>query len=229
MKSYQPIVCRIAREANDRAILDMPSGGGWLAKDLNSTEIAIDGIDLFDARPEGYRNFHQADLDDGIPASLGQYDMVVSCEGFEHVSNPGLILKTIRDHLKPGGTVVITTPNTWHAASRFKMMMRGFYPGFPALAGKIKRGTHMHIMPWSWPQLHLYLTLAGFTDVKLHPCFEKRGIRMLDRFLAIPLKLYCRKHGRKAAGEEARKFWETAASPGSLYAQRLVVSAKAPR
>ncbi len=228
MKSYQPIVCGIAREINAKTILDMPSGGGWLVNDLRGTGAAIDGIDLFDARPEGYRSFMQADLDDGIPASLGSYDMIVSCEGFEHVANPGLILKTIREHLKPGGTVVITTPNTWHAASRFKMMMRGFYPGFPALAGKIKRGSHMHIMPWSWPQLHLYLTLAGFQNVTLHPCFEARGTRFIDRILGAPLKAYCRKHARKAPDAETRRFWEAAAGPGSLYAQRLVVSAKAP-
>lgn len=227
MKAYQPIVCGLVRETDARQVLDMPSGSGWLAKDLNAPEIAIDGIDLFDNRPGGYRNFMQADLDDGIPASLGQYDMIVSCEGFEHIANPGLILKTALQHLKPGGTLVITTPNTWHAASRLKMLLRGFYPGFPAIP-ETRRGMHMHIMPWSWPQLHLHLSLAGFTGIRLHPCFEEQRIRLFDRLMAIPLKLYCRKYARRAGNAQVKEFWETAASPGSLYAQRMVVSAKAP-
>ncbi len=226
MKSYQPIVCRIVRETKANTVLDMPSGTGWLSRDLNSPDIAIDGLDLFDQRPEGYRNFMQADIDDGVPSSLGRYDLIASCEGMEHIANPGLILKSIREHLNPGGTLVITTPNTWHAASRLKMLLRGFYPGFPAIP-KTKRGMHMHIMPWSWPQLHLHLSLAGFSDIKLHPCFEERGIRTFDRFLALPLKAYCRKHARKAESVEVKEFWETCGSPGSLYAQRLVVSAKA--
>ena len=31
--------------------------------------------------------------------------------------------------------------------------------------GKVRRGSHMHILPWSFPQLHLFLTLAGFARI----------------------------------------------------------------
>jgi SAM-dependent methyltransferase len=228
MKAYQPIVCRIAENAQARSILDLPSGTGWLARDISLRNVAIDGIDLYEGRPAGYRNFLQRDLEDGVPAELGSYDMVVSCEGIEHIANPGLFLKSARKHLSPGGTIVVTTPNTWHPAARLKYLSRGFFPGFPSLAGKIQPGTHMHVMPWSWPQLYLHLKLAGFSDIRLHPCVEDERTHFFEKLLALPMKAYCRRNERKARSREERDYWRTAGEPGSLYARRLVVSARNP-
>jgi SAM-dependent methyltransferase len=226
MKAYQPLVGEIARRVRPRTILDLPSGLGWLRAQIAMPDVAIDGIDLYEDAPAGYRNFLRRDLEDGVPAELGSYDMIVSCEGIEHIANPGLFLKSARQHLNPGGTLVVTTPNTWHPAARLKYLSRGFFPGFPSLAGKIQPGTHMHIMPWSWPQLYLHLKLAGFSEIQLHPCIEDERTHFFEKVLALPMKSYCRRNERKAQGEEERNYWRTAAEPGSLYARRLVVSGR---
>jgi SAM-dependent methyltransferase len=186
----------------------------------------VDGIDLYEQKPAGYRKFLIADLEDGAPEALGQYDMIVSCEGLEHIANPGLFLKSALKHLNPNGTIVITTPNTWYPAARTQYFSRGFFPGFPSLAGKIKAGSHMHIMPWSWPHLYLHLTLAGFCNIELHPCVETKKTNFIERLLALSMKTNCKSKARKANCSEEKRYWEIAASPGSLYARRLVVSAK---
>ena len=103
MKAYQPVVGNIARALRPRTILDLPSGHGWLRAQIAMPDVAIDGIDLYEGRPAGYRNFLQRDLEDGVPAELGSYDMIVSCEGIEHMANPGLLLKSARRHLRPRG------------------------------------------------------------------------------------------------------------------------------
>jgi SAM-dependent methyltransferase len=228
MKAYQSIVAEIARAVRPRTVLDLPSGSGWLRSRIAQPDVVIDGIDLYESQPRGYRNFLKRDMDEGIPEELGRYDLIVSCEGIEHIANPGLFLKSAREHLNPGGTVVVTTPNTWHSAARLKYFQRGFFPGFPSLAGKIAPGTHMHIMPWSWPQLYLHLKLAGFNDIRLHPCIEGERIHFFERLLAAPMKSYCQRNARSARSEEERNYWATAAEPGSLYARRLVVSARNP-
>lgn len=227
VKAYQPIVGAIAKAAAARSILDLPSGLGWLQSQVPDG-VEIDGIDLFEPKPAGYREFLAADLEDGVPSNLGSYDMIVSCEGIEHIANPGLFLKSVREHLKPGGTAVVTTPNTWHPAARLQYFARGFFPGFPSLAGKIERGTHMHIMPWSWPQLYLHFKLAGFTDIRLHPCLEQARTHLYEHILAFPMKSYCLRRIGKAKTSEEKEYWQTAAGPGSLFARRLVVSAKSP-
>ena len=228
MKAYQAIVVDIVRTRRPRSLLDLPSGLGWLPAQTSMLGVEIDGIDLYEDQPKGYRNFLKGDLDEGVPAELGCYDMIVSCEGIEHIANPGLFLKSARKHLSPGGTVVVTTPNTWHAAARVKYFLRGFFPGFPSLAGKIEAGTHMHIMPWSWSHLYLHLALAGFTDIELHPCIEDDRVHFYEKLLAIPMRSYCRRHAREAKSAEVREYWITAAEPASLYSRRLVVSARNP-
>jgi cyclopropane fatty-acyl-phospholipid synthase-like methyltransferase len=224
MKEYMPAVAAILATRPVATVLDTPSGSGWL-RAMIDPKVALDGIDLYDARPEGYRNFRAANLDHGLPDDLPTYDAIVSCEGLEHVGNPELFMRSAMARLNSGGTLIITTPNTWHPAARLQYFTRGFFPGFPSLAGRIERGTHMHIMPWSFSQLYLYLTLAGFADVTLHDLDEPKPRRAYERLLGVFGKAYCAGRLKKSANEEERRFWTQAGSPQSIYGRRLVVSA----
>jgi SAM-dependent methyltransferase len=229
MKTYQPIVCRLLEAARPQTVLDLPAGEGWLAQSLARPDLAIDGSDLYASQPPGYRDFMRHDLDLGIPSSWPRYDAIVSCEGIEHIANPGLFLNGAYEHLNAGGCLIVTTPNVWYPGARLQYFHRGFFPGFPPLVGKIERGTHMHIMPWTWPQLYLHLALAGFSSIELHPCLEDRRTRFIERIFVVPMRAYCRGKAKAAASEEERRFWQTAQTDGALLARRLVVSARKPQ
>jgi len=224
MKSYEPFVAQLLRERRPATVLDAPCGGGWLAGALDF-ERHLDGIDQFGASPPGYRNFQAADLDAGLPAGLSRYEAITCCEGLEHFANPDLFLRSAHRHLTPGGMLVVTTPNTWYPAARIQYLLRGFFPGFPSLAGKMKRGTHMHLLPWSFPQLHLFLTLAGFRDIRLHDVPEPRPKRLYEWLVGLPQYLYCRSRARAAQTEDERHYWRHAGSRQSVWGRRLVVSA----
>ena len=224
MKSYQPVVARLLREKRPAAVLDAPCGSGWLAHQLGAAA-QIDGIDLFGQPPPGYRSFRTADLDLGLPADLGQYDAIACCEGIEHFSNPGLFLCCAFRHLAPGGVLVVTTPNLWYPEARVQYLLRGFFPGFPSLAGKVRPGTHMHLVPWSFPQLHLFLTLAGFGRILLHDLDEPKPKRLYEWLVGLPQYLYCAHKARAAASRHERGYWTQAGSHQSVWGRRLVVSA----
>ena len=139
-------IVEILELSKPKMILDIPCGNGWLGKLLNYN-FEIDGIDLYDSKPNKYRNFQQYDLDKGLPVELLNYDAIVSCEGIEHLGNPLLLLNDVYKHLNYDGVLIISTPNIWNPASKLKFLFRGFFPSFPSLIGKIKKGEHMHIMP----------------------------------------------------------------------------------
>ncbi len=223
-KSNRPVAVKILNENRPATILDAPSGDGWLLRDLDY-QPEVTGLDLFEEKPAGYKDFQKADLDYGLPEDLGKFDAFVTCEGIEHVGNPLLLVEHASRHLNDGGLIVITTPNIWFPAARMQFFLRGFFPSFPCLVGKIKRGTHMHIMPWSFPQLYLYLKLAGFSDVQLHDVDEKKPKRFFERILGIPQRAYCRKKIRQAKNAEEKQFWTHTGSDQSTYGRRLVVSA----
>ena len=224
MKSYMSTVISVLNNKKPKTILDAPSGNGWLLP-LLSFETIIDGVDLFEETISGYRNIIQEDLDFGIPDSLLKYDAIVSCEGIEHFGNPALFLNTAKKHLNIGGIIIITTPNTWHPSARIQYLLRGFFPGFPCLVGKIHRGTHMHITPWSFPQLYLYLTLAGYTDIKLHNTTDKKPKHFFERIFGFPQKVYCRSKFKKSKSKEEENFWKMSGGSQSIFGRRLVVSA----
>jgi SAM-dependent methyltransferase len=226
LKPYQPVVASLLNQSRLATILDAPSGNGWLRR-LLKFDAQIDGLDLF-APPDGYRAFRNVDLDLGLPADLGLYENIVCCEGIEHLGNPDIFFKTTRHHLVPGGRLIVTTPNIWFPEARLQFSLRGFFPSFPCLVGRIERGTHMHIMPWSFPQLFLFFRLNGFEDITLHDIEEKKPKRMFERLLGLPQALYCRHKIRKSITEEERVFWSFAGSKQSMYGRHLVVSAATP-
>lgn len=223
-ESSKVVASEIIHQFRPKTILDAPSGGGWLTQRLQYAA-EVDGIDLFADSGSGYRRVIKHDLDYGLPSDLPKYDAVVCCEGIEHFANPDLFLKSARERLQPNGLLLVTTPNVWYPAARLQYLLRGFFPGFPCLIGKIERGTHMHIMPWSYPHLYLYLKLNGFRDIQLHEEPLSRAKHWGERLLALPQKVYCRSKMKKSEGE-TRQFWETAMSAPSLYGRHLIVSAR---
>lgn len=178
--------------------------------------------------PTQYDAFSNADLDLGLPGDLRQYEAIVCCEGIEHFGNPGLFFKSVRDHLLPGGVLVVTTPNIWFPAAKVQFFLRGFFPSFPCLIGQIERGTHMHIMPWSYAHLYLFLCLNGFENIVLHDIDEPKPKRFYEKLLGLPQALYCRYKSKYAITKEQRDFWTYAGSAQSIYGRRLVVSATVP-
>lgn len=224
LKPYQPVVAKILNSERPENVLDAPCGSGWLRRLLNY-DCQIDGLDLFAPPPENYRLFRTVNLDLELPADLGKYDAIVCCEGIEHLGNPESFFRGARQHLNQGGMLIVTTPNTWYPEAKLQFLLRGFFPSFPCLVGKIEPGTHMHIMPWSFPQLFLYLTLTGFRDITLHDIDEPRPKRVFEWLVGLPQYAYCARKHKKAKTDEQRKFWSQAGSRQSVFGHRLVVSA----
>ena len=76
MKSFQKTIVEILEPLRPRDILDLPCGNGWLSESLKFN-FEIDGIDLYDSKPDNYRNFQHFDLDRGLPENLLSYDAIV--------------------------------------------------------------------------------------------------------------------------------------------------------
>lgn len=160
----------------------------------------------------------------GLPAECGSYDLICRCEGLEHVGNPLLLLREFHKRLPAGGLLIVSTPNVWYPQARLQYLLSGFPPSFPCLTGQIVPGTPMHITPWSWPQLYLYLKLAGFPRLELVREPMSRAKHLHEHLLAIPARIYCRSRARKAKMDGEKEFWRTAASDASLLGRHLIVA-----
>ncbi|CAM3807943.1 Methyltransferase type 11 [Bordetella sputigena] len=233
VRPYRPVVLSILKERDARSVLDAPCGHGWLGRALQrqggQERPQIDGVCLYEEPfpDSGYRNFVEHDLNDPLTLPADHYDAVVCGEALHLLTNPGVALDSFRTCLRKGGTLIVTTPNTWHMSSRLQYLLRGFHSGFRPSVGK-KPGQYITYIPWSFNQLHVFLSHYGFTDITLHEVNEPKPLHWAERMVAIPARLYGRGKQRRAESVEESRYWRQLASAQSLYGRWLVVSARLP-
>jgi 2-polyprenyl-3-methyl-5-hydroxy-6-metoxy-1,4-benzoquinol methylase len=93
-----------------------PGSPYWLHGELRERYPDIMGIDLSPANIEKLTNLGYTNLrvDNAETFELGcRFDTIVAGDIIEHLSNPGKFLDRARDHLAPGGRLIITTPHAF--------------------------------------------------------------------------------------------------------------------
>jgi 2-polyprenyl-6-hydroxyphenyl methylase / 3-demethylubiquinone-9 3-methyltransferase len=149
-----------------KSALDVGCGAGLLCEPLVRLGAQVTGVD---AAPENieaakahaalsgldihYRAGELAEQD------LGTFDLVTCMEVIEHVSDPAIFVGQLAAHLKPGGLLILSTPNRT-AASRL------FLVEAAERMGQVPRGTH------DW---HQFLTPEEMTAL-----LEQVGLRVME-------------------------------------------------
>jgi SAM-dependent methyltransferase len=77
-----------------------------------------------------------------LPYGAGEFDLVFSKYVFEHLDRPLEVMRELRRVLKPGGHVLIHTPNRWHYVALFATVTpTSFHAWFNAKRGRIEADT----------------------------------------------------------------------------------------
>jgi 2-polyprenyl-3-methyl-5-hydroxy-6-metoxy-1,4-benzoquinol methylase len=81
--------------------------------------------------PDGVE-FHQLDLDgEGpLPTSVAGADVVAAVETIEHLENPRALARQLIRLAKPGGWILLTTPNQRSALSLLTLCVKGQFSAF---------------------------------------------------------------------------------------------------
>jgi SAM-dependent methyltransferase len=94
------------------SLLDVGAGDGTLAERLRAEGFDVRAVDQVttDFRPADIK-ISSGDLNVGIPFADGEFALVVATEVIEHLENPWLFVRELYRITKPGGVVIISTPN----------------------------------------------------------------------------------------------------------------------
>ena len=100
-------------------VLDVGCGDGsflhHLATHVADDRVSYVGVDYSEhqlAKAAGLPyEFHACDLGDGIPLPAGSVDLIHAAEVIEHLYDPDLLVDECARVLRPGGHLVVTTPN----------------------------------------------------------------------------------------------------------------------
>lgn len=109
-------------------VLDVGCSDGRFGELVRAQGHHVVGVDL--VKHEGVATrldgFIEADLNAGLPAQTGMYDVIVAGDILEHVTDPANLLGSIRSHLAPGGEVLVSVPNFGHWYPRGRVALGRF-------------------------------------------------------------------------------------------------------
>jgi SAM-dependent methyltransferase len=147
-------------------VLDVPAGYGALTEKLLAAGKKVTAGDIDTGKFKGSRSHPgltliRLDLNETLPLPDNQFDVAVSVEGIEHLQSQWTFVRNIHRVLKPGGYLVITTPNILNIRSRLRYFMEGRYEHFkrPLVKGKSWQSDldNYHISPVSFFELQFML------------------------------------------------------------------------
>jgi SAM-dependent methyltransferase len=220
--------------------LDIGSGSGDLLKLIAARypvgSFACDYTDKLMRLP--HQPVQIVDLNhDALPYSSNRFALVTCVETIEHLEHYRETIRDIYRVLKPGGLVILSTPNVLNLRSRLHYLSSGFPNLFGPLAvgGRDVHSPRGHINPVGLFYLVHALLEAGFVELKLSVDHYQRRSLILFFLLFPPIrlasKLNYRRELKKYRTIDPQNDWIVRAmnSRDILLGRTLIVTAQKPR
>ena len=189
----------LLRHAERRgAVLDLASGSGTMLLRLSEvgfgpTEAVARTPGVFGelgekASEEEDAAFHRLDLNEDFAHHFSKrFDVVVSSEAIEHLRSPRHFIEQAARLVKPGGYLLLTTPNFANAIGRGRFLLFGELRWFDARYAR----SLGHISPLTDVQMRMLLEDASLELVEACTggTFSAPVRRLVIALLALPLLL----------------------------------------
>jgi 2-polyprenyl-3-methyl-5-hydroxy-6-metoxy-1,4-benzoquinol methylase len=206
--SHMQIVDSIASQSR---VLDLGCSQGLLARPLREKSVRVTGVDA-DA-PRGLarelETYHQRDLEKPLDVPEGRvFDYVVIADVVEHLRNREQLLRGARRFLKPGGRLLVSTPNIALWFYRLSLLVGRFEYG---ARGVLDR-THVHL----------------FTRATFRREVERAGFHVIgERVTALPFEVVFESTGRsRLLRTVARAYHRLARLWPEMFAYQFILEAE---
>lgn len=163
-RTHRKVLEIFARFPERGDLLEIPAGEGALAWQLHKLgyRVTAGDIDPRFFKVDPIRCIH-LDLNRRFPLDDGQFDFVSCIEGVEHLQDQFQFVRECHRVLRPGGRLVLSTPNILNLSSRLKYFFSGFFSLVPRPINEFSLiPVFDHINPVTYYQLRYMLHTQGF-------------------------------------------------------------------
>jgi 2-polyprenyl-3-methyl-5-hydroxy-6-metoxy-1,4-benzoquinol methylase len=192
-------------------VVDLGCSQGLLAQPLLAKGVRVIGVD--EGPGEGVATaleaYYQRDLEEPLDLPVGRaFDYVVVADVIEHIRNRANLLRGARRLLKPGGRLIISTPN----------IALWFYR-LSLLAGRFEYGPRGVL-----DQTHVHL----YTRDSFRRELESAGFHVLEeRVTALPFEVVFESTGRsRVVRSAARAYHALARLWPEMFAYQIILDAE---
>lgn len=134
LRFFKTYVLQNATSLNSKVVVDLSAGRGYIAQLFSDIGAQVKAYDLFPNQNQFFKAaVNPIDLQKPFPIESNFADLILCCETIEHLPNQFFLFQEAARILKPGGTFILTTPNSSSLRSRFsQFMLESEHYGAPA-------------------------------------------------------------------------------------------------
>jgi SAM-dependent methyltransferase len=194
-------------------LLDVPAGEGALASRLKQLGFEVRCCDLY---TEIFRlpevEIRRGDLSKSLPYDDAAFSYITCVEGIEHIENPQQAVREFARILRPGGHLVVSTPNILNIEERLKWLFYGYTSHFKPLSREHMENLRrdygemeeiaLHVNPVSYSELRYTLEKYGFEIVRAFRDKPKKNL-----WIYWPVVALVRLIGGLAPEHKRRERW----------------------
>ena len=222
---------KTAAETAQMRVLDIPCGAGGFAQRVIKRGAACVPPDIADnmSVEEGRADFAPADMDQPLPFGDSAFTDIVCIDGIEHIRRGFDFIRECQRILKPGGRIILSTPNISSARSRWRWFLTGHHNKCKSPLNEERVTPLHHVNMLSYPDIRYLLHSNGFriqTVATNRIKFVSLLYAVWMPLLYITTRLTYRKE-ETDPGQRARnrEVLSTMFSPAVYFGETIIVSA----
>lgn len=181
--------------ASGKTVLDVSCKEGDVLQALKPRGFTLRGSNYEPSGPalDGIPIDYGVDLLQRLPYDDASFDGVLLVEVIEHLENHRIALSELARVLKPGGVLLLTTPNIMRLNSRFHFFLSGYHKTkrrFIPFDTPLEQAHRFHNYPIDLPILHYLCKQNGLELERLGKSKIKGFSRVLFALFGLPVLLY---------------------------------------
>jgi len=213
-------------------VLDIGCGDGDYALALHQLGFDVLAADMDEARFK-YKDkikFQKCNVAEKLPFKDGSFKYIVLAEVVEHLKNPYEVMGELKRILKPGGKLILSTPNILNLKSRMRYLVEGCWEYFREPLIENSKNPRMviwnlHVIPWRYHELEYLLYHSGLA-IETIATSRHRGLGLCFLIPLIKLQLYLKARRARSKGNvDYMRINKILSSKDMLFGEHLVIKA----